>query len=271
MIYREYIPHPVLAGLIKCYWIFENHYGENHCERMIPDGNIDLVFHYGQRPRLLIDGKEITKQSAFLGGHLISPALLKFSGDLKMFGIKFHPWASATLYPMPAAQLNNLRIPVEEITGSRIKQHYQFITDNLNLGRYGPVIKLMDTELLKLFSAAAVPNPLLKKSFEYIRASNGLITIDELSRALGCGARNIQKTFQEKKGMTAGFFARLTRLHHTIKLALKNPAVTSTQMAYENGYFDQAHFIKDFARFTGLSPKKFFREEHIYISQNSAS
>jgi AraC-like DNA-binding protein len=40
---------------------------------------------------------------------------------------------------------------------------------------------------------------------------------------------------------------------------LDNKHFTSlTSLAYENGYFDQTHFIKDFKEFTGVSPSQFY-------------
>jgi AraC-like DNA-binding protein len=43
---------------------------------------------------------------------------------------------------------------------------------------------------------------------------------------------------------------------------LLNEEITSlTDLAYENEYFDQAHFIKDFKEFTGLTPKEFFGDD----------
>jgi len=34
-----------------------------------------------------------------------------------------------------------------------------------------------------------------------------------------------------------------------------------TDLAYDNEYYDQSHFIKDFKEFTGLSPKEFYGDD----------
>ena len=52
--------------------------------------------------------------------------------------------------------------------------------------------------------------------------------------------------------------SRVVRLQATIKMMGQKKFVSLTSLALENGYYDQAHFIKDFREFTGLSPKSFF-------------
>jgi AraC-like DNA-binding protein len=52
--------------------------------------------------------------------------------------------------------------------------------------------------------------------------------------------------------------SRVVRLQATLKMLEQNKFSTLTSLAHENGYYDQAHFIKDFKEFTGMSPKSFF-------------
>lgn len=270
MLYKEFIPHPSLQQHIKCYWVFENSYGPNHFERMIPDGNIDFVFHYGQRPSLIINGKEIHKPADFLGGHLINAALLKFSGGLKMFGIKFYPWSSAVLYKMPAHELNNRRVPLEEIAGHWVKDYYSLLHNELNAGNYKTAILYLEREL-QGWLQNQVPNGTLKYCLEEIIQTGGDISVDVISHRLGFSARYIQKIFKEKKGMPFQYYCRLFRLQKALKDIKTIPADTLTGIAHAAGYYDQSHFIKDFTALTGLSPKKFIQEEHLYITRNIES
>lgn len=269
MIYREFIPSPLLQHQVKCFWIFENSYGDNHLERMIPDGYLDFVFHYGQRPKLIIEGKEIHKTENFLGGHLVNAGMLKFSGDLKMFGIKFHPWASASLYQMPAHELNNLRIPVKDIMGKWANEYACMMYEELNKKNYERVITQLETVLKKKFlQPSDNRQKILKCSFEKIASTNGSVSIDAVSSNLGVSTRYLQKIFKEKKGMPFQHYCRMIRLQKVLQHIKTGNFNSLTDLTYSYGYYDQSHFIKDFNSFTGLSPKKFIKEEHLYISQN---
>lgn len=271
MFYKEIAPHPSLQQHIKCFWVFENSYGNNHFERMLPDGFIDLVFHYGQKPKLVIGEKEITKASSFLGGHLVSSALLHFSGELKMFGIKFYPWATASLYKMPAYELNNLRIPVSEILGNRVSEYQNLMMQELNRGNYIWVVRQLENFLKGKLTAPSSHQELIKSCFETIYASQGKVSVEEAGLKTGYSSRYIQKLFERYKGKPFQYYCRLSRLHYALRYSKRNGKSNFTQLAYESGYYDQSHFIKDFTGFTGLTPSAFFAQDNSFIRQHAAA
>lgn len=238
---------------------------------MLPDGFIDLVFHYGQKPRLVIDGKEIIKPSNFLGGHLVSSALLHFSGELKMFGIKFYPWATASLYKMPAYELNNLRIPVSEIVGSWVNDYQNLMMEELNKGNYLWVIRQLEKPLQGKLIAPSNHQKLIKNCFEKIYASQGKVSVEEAGVQIGCSSRYIQKLFEQYKGKPFQYYCRLRRLHYALQFSKRSDKTKLTEVAYEAGYYDQSHFIKDFIGFAGLTPTAFFAQENSYINQLSGA
>ena len=55
--------------------------------------------------------------------------------------------------------------------------------------------------------------------------------------------------------------AKTIRIQTTLKILLNDEISSLTDLAYENEYFDQAHFIKEFKEFTGLTPKEFFGDD----------
>ncbi len=271
MFYKEFKPHLSLQQHIKCFWVFENSYGDNHFERMLPDGFIDLVFHYGQKPRLVIDGKEIIKPSNFLGGHLVSSALLHFSGELKMFGIKFYPWATASLYKMPAYELNNLRIPVSEIMGSWVNEYQNLMMQELNKGNYLCVVRQLEKVLQCKLTTPPNHQKMIKNCFEKIYASHGKVSVENASSETGYSSRYIQKLFERYKGKSFQYYCRLSRLHYALQFSKRADKTKFTELAYEAGYYDQSHFIKDFTGFAGLTPSAFFAQENSYIHQHAGA
>ena len=83
------------------------------------------------------------------------------------------------------------------------------------------------------------------------------ISIDELSKSLCISNRGLQKLFKKHIGMSPIYFRRIARFNHSANFILNQPDLSLTNIAYECGYYDQAHFIKDFKKFGGVSPSTF--------------
>jgi transcriptional regulator GlxA family with amidase domain len=86
----------------------------------------------------------------------------------------------------------------------------------------------------------------------------GQVSVDELSEQLNINRRQLERRFASAIGLSPKQLAKIVRLQAALKMLEQGHFTSLTALAYENGYFDQAHFIKDFKEFTGLSPKQFF-------------
>ena len=90
--------------------------------------------------------------------------------------------------------------------------------------------------------------------------SRGLIDVSSLSEQMNINRRSIERRFASVIGMSPKQLSRVVRLQSTIRILEQKNFTNLTALAYENGYYDQAHFIKDFKEFTGMSPKTFYAE-----------
>lgn len=95
-----------------------------------------------------------------------------------------------------------------------------------------------------------------------IKQQNGVVKVKELVKSLPISLDPFEKRFRAVIGTTPKQYARIVRLRNLIN---KYPTRASlTETSYDAGYFDQAHFIKDFRSFTGQSPKDFFQFERYW-------
>ena len=67
-------------------------------------------------------------------------------------------------------------------------------------------------------------------------------------------------------GISPKQLGNVIRLQTALKMLLNHKTETLTQIAYENEYYDQAHFIKDFKEFTGTNPKEFLEDRQNVLS-----
>ena len=111
-------------------------------------------------------------------------------------------------------------------------------------------------ERLQLLS----PNELAKKSVELLFQLKGQISVNELAHRLATSKRNLERRFLNQIGLSPKQLSKIIRLQTLLKKLEQNPSGSLTELAMECGYYDQAHFIKDFKEFTGLSPKQFYAD-----------
>jgi len=89
----------------------------------------------------------------------------------------------------------------------------------------------------------------------YIKEANGIISITKLADHLNISQSRLEKRFRAAVGASPKKFSSIVRFRHIVNQLSKTNSLTS--LAYHAGYFDQAHFIKDFKTFTGQTPQQF--------------
>ncbi|MFC0182720.1 helix-turn-helix domain-containing protein [Pseudarcicella hirudinis] len=99
---------------------------------------------------------------------------------------------------------------------------------------------------------------IVKSSVETMLHLNGQLSVDELSEHLNINRRQLERKFSSVIGLSPKKLSRIIRLQATLKMIANKEFASLTSVAYEGYYYDQAHFIKDFKEFTGISPKKFY-------------
>jgi len=84
--------------------------------------------------------------------------------------------------------------------------------------------------------------------------NNGMLSIEK-SAALAClSLKQFERKCQERIGLSPKMFARIIRFSNAYRLHEAAPGMSWTKIAYEAGYFDQMHLIRDFKVFAGVNP-----------------
>lgn len=101
-------------------------------------------------------------------------------------------------------------------------------------------------------------SPQIEAAAELIRSSQGRSSITSIARQVAMSQSALERHFRATVGVTPKGLSRLARLQHVCRLwdAGKN----LTEIAFEAGYSDQPHLVRDFRLFTGVPPEEFFRE-----------
>ncbi|MBB4079113.1 transcriptional regulator GlxA family with amidase domain [Lewinella aquimaris] len=94
-----------------------------------------------------------------------------------------------------------------------------------------------------------------QRTLAILRQSDGPSSVEELSQAVGVSERQLQRLFRDRVGMTPKFYLRFLRFERTYQFLVANPRHPYAEIAFRYGYADEAHLIREFRFFCGLTPR----------------
>jgi AraC-like DNA-binding protein len=256
MNYSTFVPDLKLQSLVECYWIVEG--TDTEWQKIAPDGYTEMIFHFGDRYRVRHSGKpEELQPYGILAGQIDIPIFLRPEGKSGVLGIKFHPTGIWKLFGIDMSLLTNQTADldeflegaagklIDELRQSPDNNHRVLVIETFLLSRQK--IELRKSEIDPVITA--------------IHNSKGQISIQEVADTYKLSLRKIERLFKQHVGVSAKLYSRLIRFAHIYKM-IQKPELTKAEATYLSGYFDQAHFNKEFKEFAGESPEDHFLQNH---------
>lgn len=255
--YHTFEPSKDLSTLVKCYWALESPKEENpNMQTIVPDGCMEMIFHYGDFYKQYIEnGSSIIQPRSFVIGQLTKPLEIEPTGKTGIFSVRFHPEGFLPFANIAIKEMENKAVSLEKIfdkDGLTIEQAILNTTSTIER------INHIETFLLSRLALVETIDKIIKSTIETIVTANGQLAIDALSKLNNINRRQLERKFSTVVGLSPKQLSKIIRLQTTLKMLINKKFTSLTGLAYEGAYYDQAHFIKDFKEFTGLTPKEFY-------------
>lgn len=251
------IPTEILSKYIKNYFIVETDNSEDYLpnERVYPCGYATMVFHYGS-PSIFQkkDSIKNIEPNLVICGQQTSYYDLALSGKTGMILIVFKPHGVKSFFNFPITELLNENPSLQDL----IKNESIELEDKLF---NSPNNRQRITHLENFLIKKLIHNDEFERveyALEIIENSKGQIKAQDIAHEVCLGIKQFERTFSKYVGINPKKYASIVRFQNVIQMKRKHDNSSMFQLAFDNGYYDHAHFIHDFKSFTGLSPKEFF-------------
>jgi len=265
MDYQTFEPHKDLSAFVKCYWVLKiPKQSHPQRQRIVPDGCIEMIFTPGEPvKRYLPDDSYILQPRAMVLGQITEPLYIEPIGRVDVFSVRFYPGGFMPFVTLPLTDMENRDVELEELFG---KDGVSLEHNVLGAGTTSERIQHVETFLLDKLKDAKTIHHIVKSTVDAILSSGGRLSVEQVSKEVVASRRQLERRFSSAVGLSPKQLAKIIRLQTALKMLLNGEATSLTDLSYENGYYDQAHFIKDFKEFTGLSPKAFYSADNLKLS-----
>ena len=246
-----------LKSYIKYFWTLESPIDSlPNTFRTIADGCPGLIFQQTENGNFYQNDKKLP--GIFLYGQATRHAQLYTEGKSSTVGIFFYPNALKSIFGFNANELTDSCIDVDLMTAS---QGFQLSEQLLNTASTDDRIKILSSYL---FSQIRKNNRQQDETIQFalslILRSKGNITIKELQKNTQLSERSFERRFKQTIGISPKLFSRICRFQASLKQLRKNNYSKLSDIAFENEYADQSHFIRTFKEFAGFSPYQYQKQ-----------
>lgn len=223
-------------------------------EYMHPRGGFGVVFNFGDP--VFLDGR-LVKEPLFLDGANTLSRKMGFVGQVDMVGVRFREGGA---YPFLGVPLHELR---DTFTLLDVLDRRQLLLLHARLAETAVLAQrfsLLDQWLMDRLAQGRARSLLIPPSLARLQGQAGQLPIPQLAEELAVSQRQLERLFQLQVGMTPKQYARLVRVE-TARLALKQHPETTTRLAVDLGFYDQAHFIREFRSVIGMTPTAYKKRQ----------
>jgi AraC-like DNA-binding protein len=252
MKFDKYLPTEQLKPYIKYFVVSENDLEREY--KVFPSSGLVIGFQYKGQLASIKSNTVNKLKSAGITGISDGYKIFRNSDDIGTILVFFTEIGFTHFASHPANELFNLSISLDDIFE---KNNVTEVEEKLVIATTDKQrIKIVEQFLLAQLKGIET-DKLIVEAVKLIYQARGTMRIKELSEKLFISQSPFEKRFRKVVGTTAKKFASIVRFNTVLDHL--NEAKILTEICYENNFFDQAHFIKDFKQFTGDTPENFKR------------
>lgn len=247
--YLEFEPAQHLRRYIYCYWTSPASVESNFVERLVPDGCTELLF-----------GTDKAGNSCrnIIVGTMSKGATISMDNDsIQTFGVRFYPGGLQAFIKEGADKFTD-KMEFIEALGQKILVELQTL-----LARSFSIAEKINYAN-QYFTLLQRTNIQWENDFQNIAyciyKSKGNIKLSEIAKKEAISEKQITRIVHNRAGLSTKELINIIRMQNVLRIINSNSSRKIIDIALEAGFYDQAHFTKDFNKFCGISPAMYLEK-----------
>ena len=248
---------------IQFYGLLCEQGNENHIDTqdiIPPYPSKGLIFQLEENRPVWIKNPNFDLQSPM--GYFMPQCTLSYQmqvkGRFSMLAVLFKPGMFRRFFEFPPLELTNQMITYADFNHKALLELQERLLEPYPLTFK---FNMIESYLQQRLSVVKWQPSKIDEAIGVFQ-KKGLCSIEELRKEMKISSRYLRKIFQHQIGLAPKTFIRICRFNSAFQMFHQGYYNKLSDIAYQMGYFDQSHFIKDFKHFTGSTPSQFQQEEH---------
>ncbi len=229
----RYPPSADLAFWVEHYWVVEWDLREPFVAQNLPHPSVHLVVSDESRVMGVVSGRHTRV----------------LEGRGRVFGIKLRPGAFRPILGYAVSSITDRQLPLRDFFGTLEEAILATAEDRAR-------IDIAESHLRERLPPRD-PKVDEVNRMDLVLADREITKVEDLVRRSGVSKRTLQRLFSEYVGVSPKWVINRYRLHEALERTAAGEVVDWTNLALDLGYFDQAHFIRDFKKLVGKTPTEY--------------
>lgn len=250
MIYQKHIPQTPLQEYVDHIAYLEG----NNKGTGLPKTAMSMVFNMEDSFKLYPNhtfNHPIEYKKHWVAGLQTQPTYVESYGISKMFVVQFKPLGAYIFLPDALNHFTNQYITLDCIYSQEADETWEQLKESKSKSEQ---FLIVENFLYRKLVSRKFPAPKLISTMDMLFTRSCSFSIQQICDTLYISRKHLNNLTKEYTGVSPKTLSSLYRLQNTLHQISASPTDKLTHVAYDMEYFDQAHFSKDFKRFTNLTP-----------------
>jgi len=260
MILQFHIPPPPLTDYVELITYYKGYNPPHTIERLLPDGGIDLIIDLTNVPKYIYDNETLTEtqscKRAWISGMRTEYISIQArAAESEMLVIRFRPGMAWSFLHMPVLEIKDKVVEAELVFGNELLSFREQLLEQAE-----PKQKFIIAEryLLQRIKNHFEVHPAIRYCIAQIGCSPSQASIREITLKTGYSSKHLISLFGKYAGINPKQYVSVLKFQQAVQMLEGNRAqINWASLALDCGYYDQAHFINEFKRFSGFNPSAY--------------
>ena len=181
-----------------------------------------------------------------------------------MFVIHFRKGMAYPFFPLPMSEMSDRVVDADLLWGNA----FALLREQLcGIKQIDLKFHAVESFLLKHFHGKFMLNPAVDYALAEILRRPDQINLRHISNKIGYSPKHFIDIFRQQVGITPKSYLKIIRFQKAISEIEERKKANWTNISQDCGFYDQAHFIKEFKAFSGFTPKEFYEKENVFFPE----